>query len=271
MINVIDVGCSFIKSYLLNEEHELQQTYRLPNEESALFENIMMCFDCCGREGATSAIVISLSDSVVWEDMDGNPNWIHYDTPDCWMEGLTPYEKSGHPRNDKLRGAANQMLSLVDNVGFDNIRRILPVSAYVATLLADNPDWNGWDLTHATNSGFYDYTKEGWAKEAEAFIEAGLIDEKIYPADMLVEGNTFRRVFLGGHDSVFSNAVDIPYSSKAYVSCGTWLTVSIPYDMDQGISHSQNVRYIAAPNGQVLKQICFPRCPGKVDNCWVYR
>lgn len=260
-MNVIDVGCSYIKSYLVID-NDVVNCHKIPTRFETLKEDVMRCFEQVGRDHSQSTIVISTSDSVVVEDKDGRVGWREHDFPAHWMEGQTPYKKSGHPRYEKLKGCANQMIHEAYAISdFPLIKRILPVSAYVATLLADNPDWNGWDITHATNSGFWDYDKAGWADEAKPFIDAGVIDAKVYPCDTLVEGNTFRRVFLGGHDSVFTNAVDTPYSTKPYISCGTWTTVSVPYDMERGIPDRGVARYIAAPNGSVLKQLCFPSDP----------
>ena len=263
-MNVIDVGCSFIKSYIVAGD-DVVHCERIKTNFDTMAEDTMRLFERSAKIHTQSSIVISTSDSVVGEDNSGNVKWLEHQFPRYWRGRSTSYKKSGHPQNNDLKGAANQMREIVKIAGLMKMKRILPVSTYIATLLADNPDWNGWDLTHATNSGFYDYDKAGWADEAQPFIDAGVIDAKIYPCDTLVEGNTFRRVFLGGHDSVFANAVDIPYSTKPYISCGTWTTVSAPYDMERGIPDRGNARYIAAPNGVVLKQYCFPSDPDELD------
>ena len=264
-VAIIDIGCSFVKSYLVKDD-KVFSSFRLKTSHEDLFTDAMTCFDNVKSDESESAIVISTSDCVVWESIDGEVGVVRHEHPPYWCDGLTPYNKSGHPRYDKLRGAGNQMLDTLQKPGLSRVKRILPISAYVATLIADNPEWNGWDLTHATNSGLYDYDKGGWADEAQPFIDAGVIDAKIYPCDTLVEGNTFRRVYLGGHDSVFANAIEFPYSTKPYISCGTWTTVSVEYDMEKGIPGGRGkIRYIAAPNGAILQQLCFPSDPEELD------
>ena len=261
-MNVIDIGCSFIKSYVVSDKG-VQSCFQLPVRSDHIFKDIRRCFEK-NRQDTQSTIVISTSDCVVWESkMGGNPHWLTHDIPKEWQDGLTSYKKSRHPRYDKLKGAANQMLYLGKTVGLENIKRILPLSAYIATEIADNPDWNGWDITHASNSGFWDYDRGGWADAAQPFIDAGVIDEKIYPCDTLIEGNTFRRVFLGGHDSVFANANDEPRSSKSYISCGTWTTVSVM--ADRYAPKDSDARFVAAPNGSVLEQLCFLSDPSTLQ------
>ena len=253
-MNVIDVGCSFIKSYLI-AGNQVVNFFKLPTKQETLFADIRTCFENCGAESSHATIILSTSDCVVWEDKDRNPHWIEHATPPGWEEGLTPYQRSGHPRYEALRGAANQMLYLKRTVGLENIRRILPISAYVACMLADNPDWNQWDRTHASNSGFYDYGRDGWAEEAQPFIDTGVISEEIVSSKTRVPGNTFRQIYVGGHDSMFSNAMDIPSHTRAYVSCGTWTTVSVYHD--DFIPETGKERYILAPNNALLKQLCF--------------
>ena len=63
---------------------------------------------------------------------------------------------------------------------------------------------------------------------------------------------------MGGHDTTFANAADIPYSTKPYVSCGTWTTVSVETSLRRdGFIDDGQTRYILAPNGALLKQLCF--------------
>lgn len=256
-MNIIDIGCSFIKSYLILDGRVVD-CQKMKTNADTILQDTILCFAKTGSERSQSTMIISTSDSIVWEDHKGNAHWIEHQTPKNWQDGHPTYEVSGHPCYDMLKGAANQMLYVQRIVGLKNIKRILPLSAYIATMIADNPDWNGWDITHASNSGFYDYQRGRWAKEADPFIDAGVIDETIYSCDHRVEGNTFRRIYLGGHDSVFANANDGGIHTKPYTSCGTWTTHSVPVYPIEDFREDKGFRYVKAPNGIVLKQMCYP-------------
>ena len=265
-MNIIDIGCSHIKSYLLIDDRVVNFC-KLPSTFEKFERDSLVCFYHAGQMHSQTTMVISTSDSIVWEDKNGKVRWHHHQYPSVWKRGLTPYGISGHPRYNRLKGAGNQMMTLKNSL--NNVKRILPVSAYIASVIADNPMWNGWDYTHASNSGLYDYTTSSWAAEAEPFIDAGVIDEKIYRSDHKIEnGSGMRTVLLGGHDSVFANANDNPYSTRTYVSCGTWITVSVETDPDLIPARGRD-RYVIAPNGTVLRQICFPSDPATVENAAV--
>ena len=256
-VNVIDIGCSFTKVYSV-EDGKILGHCKLPTVPHRIVSHALSAHGEIRKKfGGDAVIVISTSDSVVVEYKSKEHQWFLHDVPKKWQEGLTPYKKSGHPRNEALRGAANQMLWLLKNERMFNMNRILPVSTYIAALIADDSSWHCWDITHATNSGFYDYDKGGWADEAQPFIEAGLIGKDILPSSGGWDINSENySVFLGGHDSTFAVANDIPYSTHPYVSCGTWTTVSVESTPDL-IEDKGESRFIAAPNGTVLQQLCF--------------
>lgn len=49
--------------------------------------------------------------------------------------------------------------------------------------------------------------------------------------------------------------MDIPYSSKPYLSCGTWITASVEsYFHKRG--ENSPTRFVIAPNGSTLEQLC---------------
>ena len=269
-MNVIDVGCSNIRSYLIQDGEVVSLDKCATQPNSVINDTLHLFRKQLGQSQAT--FVISTSDSIAWEDKDGNVQWIEHSVPDAWMNGLTPYAISGHPKYTLLRGAANQMLSLVENVGLGNIRRILPLSAMIAAQIAGDREWNVWDYTHASNSGFYNHAKGKWADEAKPFIDAGVIGERILsPVALIPADPSLRRVYLGGHDSVFTAATDIPYSTKPYISFGTWTTVSVPTIVKKSEGGQIDTktwttdRYILAANGIVMRQQCFPSLPSEHD------
>ena len=256
MLAVLDVGNSFAKVYLMdgNDVKDFKKkevhVYNMLEVSLDLFDEF--------RGDCSHVIVLSMSDSVVYEDKKGNRRWMPALIDIGWQKGLPDYSVSGHPHFESLKGAANQMLWLQKEVGLENIKRIVPVSTYLASKIA-GLDWQSWDITHASNSGFYDYRQGQWAAEAYPFIEAGVIGEKIMPCYEWVSVGT-PWVMLGGHDSTFINAMDTPYSTKPYISCGTWLTVSVQTSVRSrgfDVKADGESRFIAAPNGAVLEQLCF--------------
>ena len=80
-MNVIDVGCSFIKSYVVQNDHVVNFE-RIPTNFDTLKEDTMRLFDRSARDHTQSSIVISTSDSVVWEDNNGNATGLNTNSLD---------------------------------------------------------------------------------------------------------------------------------------------------------------------------------------------
>ena len=188
------------------------------------------------------------------------------------QQGVPDYQVAGKPSNSELIGIAHQLMYLKNVIGLHAIKRILPPSTMFAVQLTGNREWKKWDITHAGNSGMWDYERACWTKEMYPFIEAGVIDEKVAACNEIIWSERGSYEFLvGGHDSVFANANDIPYSSKPYISCGTWITGSVEsyfYKRDRNSA----TRFVIAPNGTTLEQLCFrvERVGMDVSLKWVY-
>ena len=204
----------------------------------------------------STIMIISFSDAVFYEKTDGSFHQLDYihsvpEHPEC-----PPYQITGKPTNSTLNSIANYLLHLRDTVGLQNIKRILPPSAFITAQLAGNQDWKTWDITHASNSGMWDYEKGKWHAAMLPFFEAGVIAEKVVPCNTVVsEFPSGVKYLLGGHDSTFVNANDVPYSTKPYLSLGTWTTASTESEFRK-LDRCHPSRFVIAPNGTILHQLC---------------
>lgn len=259
---IIDVGCSNLKMAIYAGDR-LCEWWEHPTPKAAT--DILSCVSSLYRDirdnlnyHLSEMIVISYSDSVFYQAEDGTIESVPvFGIP--MQAGLPPYEVSGKPRNSELKGAANALLYLKNEVGLDKIERILPPSTFIAAYLAGNAKWRKWDITHASNSGMWDYERGCWCKEMSPFIEAGVVDEEVVASnDLLWQERlpTALRILVGGMDSVFANANDVPYSSKPYLSLGTWVTASVEAYFSKRDNMSPT-RFVIAPNGTVVEQLCF--------------
>ena len=273
-VQVFDIGNSHLKSEaweIDGESGKLVHDNHVPTPKDVRdsFEHIRTEYNHVEKD---AVIVLSMSDSIVYESPSGYPVWLpsHEPThPYARREQLPPYRETGKPHGEVLQGVFNQLLMvkpLLLNKGFSKTR-ILPFSTFIAASLAGDKSWRKWDLTHASNSGVFSYQlpssdarfpNSGWHPCIEDILEQGWIDREIVRSDHVlpaeVEGTP---ILVGGHDTTFANANHGIYSTKPYISCGTWLTVSVessvrPNWVDDG------ARYVAAPNGAILKQLCFP-------------
>ena len=254
---VIDVGCSYTKAYVFAEScGRIEPIWRgkcetgetadaVLNSISALISGFMDC---------EKTIVISYGDAVWYENRQGTYVKMPVEQA-SFVKSLPAYEVSGKPRQKALKGIGNQLLTLAAERDISQIRRILPCSAMVASLFADNPNWKTWDWVHASNSGLYSIRDGCWLPEMRPFIEAGLIDEQVVsPATVIPSCRN--EVLLGGMDTVFAVGNDIPYSTSPYLSCGTWVTASVESDIST-LKPGSSTRFVLAPNGTTLKQLCF--------------
>ena len=255
---IIDVGCSNLKMGIYDNE-QLTQWYKngtptdIKDAIGALddkFQEVMSQYN------PHNMMVISYSDSIIYETKDDKVATIPWDTDIPRRADIPDYHVSGKPLNSQLVSMAQQLMHLKDSVGLENIKRILPPSAYFASMLTGNKAWKKWDITHATNSGMWDYDRGAWAKEMSPFLEAGVIDHKVAACNEFLWAEDSFFCFAGGMDTVFVNGMDTPYSSKPYLSCGTWITASVESYFEH-LDHRSAVRFVSGPNGTVLKQLCF--------------
>ena len=271
LIMVIDIGNSNLKIHIWRMGRSPSLIYDHVTPTSPRFaDNLEVIDNAFKNREADGYIVLSMSDSIIYETATGEPIRLQHNEPShpYFRGDLPSYVECGLPRANPLGGMLNQV-SMVKHLlrsehGFrKNPKRILPVSTYVATHLAKHLEFNQWDITHATNSGFFNsqrvnptddrFPLAGWHKCVDDIIEDELLNPSILPSHHRI-GN---KVFIGGHDSTFANAMDVPYGTKPYISCGTWLTVS----RETAVSRNwkdDGTRNIAAPNGAMLNQLCVP-------------
>lgn len=258
---IIDIGNSFTKFYVY-QDGSLESEYLSPtpkDKDYDMIESLLVAYRCTSKKYDIDRVLpMSYSDAVWYEDKHlGTAHHLSamFGTPQ--VDALPPYKLTGQPMGTELRGIAGQLFYLKNEVGLENIKRILPASTFLAARLSGQTDWNTWDITHASNTGMWDYGRGTWVQEMAPFLEAGVIDERVVKPDAWMTD----KWLVGGHDSVFASANELPYSTKPYLSLGTWITASMQYlpcrdEQDDG------TRWVVAPNGAILKQICFPSDDG---------
>lgn len=253
---VIDVGCSRLKMYLFDGEELLSSgSKRTPEGPAGILSSVFN-----GMEGIgdySNIMVISYGDSVWYETKSGEIKDVPVFNEIPIYPALPDYQVSGKPINSELKGMANALYYLRDAVGLEDIVRILPPSTFIASKISMNDVWNKWDITHASNSGMWDYNRAAWCVEMSDFLEAGVIShEVVKPDTVLWSERDGYQVFTGGMDSLFFNANDIVYSTKPYLSLGTWVTASFESYFRKRDRRSPT-RFVIAPNGTILEQLCF--------------
>ena len=269
---IIDLGCSNLK-FILYKGGDFDHFLQVPTPQTV--EDILHAISQRLQDGyyyidegefrratpVSTIMIISFSDAVFYDTDDG---MFHQLLPldDIRQHPELPsYQETGNPTNSQLPGIGNQLLHIRDTVGLKNIRKILPPSLFIAAHLTGNTEWKRWDITHASNSGMWDYTRGKWHQAMETFFEAGIIDEEVVkPSEVLWHaretGYPEIKFLCGGHDTVFANALDIPYSTKPYISCGTWVTASAESEFRK-LDPRHSSRFVIAPNGTTLHQLCF--------------
>ena len=263
---IIDVGCSKLR-VAVYEGDRLCKWLERPTSKTVT--ELLQCLTFLYADiqahvdyHFSQMMVISYSDSVFYETTEGIIEDVPVFTEIPLQEGLPPYQIAGKPRNSELKGAGNALLYLKNEVGLGNIKRILPPSTFIASHLTGVNNWRKWDTTHASNSGMWNYETASWCDEMQPFIEAGVIDAEVVSPRAVIsqECNPDRhdvyRVFVGGMDSVFANANDVPYNSKPYLSLGTWITASVESYFRKRDERSPT-RFVIAPNGTIVEQLCF--------------
>ena len=255
---IIDVGCSFTKLALYDKGITLLFKRTIETSESPyiLLEDIEHELNMIKAiRSVDIAMVISYSDSIFYEYQDGKIGRIPPTEKLTEIQDKPPYEISGKPENTVLQGMATQLLTLAKSHQIKTIKRILPPSTFIAAKLSGNETWNHWDITHASNSGMFDYKIAAWSKWMQPIIGDGVINRKIKRCGDTLNTSEIKWL-VGGHDSVFIIANHPYYSTRPYLSLGTWITASIESWFKP--VPKQSVRYVIAPNNTILAQICYP-------------
>ena len=269
---IIDLGCSNLK-FILYKGGNFDHFFQVPTPQTvegilhAIFQRLQGGYYYI-NEGefrratpVNTIMIISFSDAVFYDTDDGALHQLLPLDDIRQHPELPPYQETGKPRNSQLVGIGNQLLHIRDTVGLENVRKILPPSLFVAAHLTGNTEWKRWDITHASNSGMWDYKHARWHQAMQPFFEAGVIDEEVVkPSEVLWHSHEIGypeiKFLCGGHDTVFANANDVPYSTKPYVSLGTWVTASAESEFRKLDSRHPS-RFVIAPNGTTLHQLCF--------------
>ena len=258
-IQVIDVGNSYLKNHIWDvaDGRDSKLMHGVANETSRdMQENLEIVRNYYDKSEKEGVIILSMGDSVVYETKNGEIEWLPYDTqPHDYAHNIDmpPFVTSGLSQRGELKGSFYQLMMLRTR---PSIHRILPMSAFIAAWLAEEKNFMQWDRTHVSNSGAYNYQTADWDDCVKDLINKGVIDKKILSPKDTLRAPDGTSILIGGHDSTFANATDIPYSTAPYISCGTWTTVSV----ESGVSRTwrnRGQRYVVAPNGTVLEQLCF--------------
>lgn len=261
---VIDIGCSQVKEIWFNE-NVMAVPKRLPTQLHTMSDIDVLVEKLQETADDATTIVTSYSDSVIVEMKDGELRHVFPKPTNTLVfpVDLPRYQESGKPRNSELAGIGLSLINYQRQYGLDPIHRILPVSTYIAARLAADKEWNTWDITHASNSGMWDYTTGQWHARMEDFIDRAIINAEVVKPNREVGNN----ILIGGHDQVFANANDTPYSSKPYLSVGTWVTASVEAHLAPK-DNASPARFVVAPNGTILEQLCINVSAKGHDACY---
>ena len=258
---ILDIGCSKTKFNFYEYDRRIDgmemvlDTPFLPDKE--MITDLKQSFaDWVAPKKPDLILPISYSDSIWYLTKDNEIDTIPVHADIEKQKVVPPYFVSGKPKNSELLSMAHQLMYLKNRVGLDNIKTILPTSTFVAAQLTGQEHWNTWDITHASNSGMWDYKNAQWAPHMKPFIEAGLINHNVVYPGTTLHAQPNQKWLVGGHDSVFAVANETPYSTKPYLSFGTWITASVEGWFKKRNKNSQT-RFVIAPNGTILEQLCF--------------
>ena len=258
-IMVIDVGNTHLKCDIWHVADGIDNKLLYSNHNRTsrhMPDNLELIRTYYNHNEKDAVIILSMGDSVVYETVPGKIEWLPYDTQTheyAHNIDLPPFAESGVPRGQDLQGSFQQIMMLRLR---PDVKRILPMSAFIAAWLAEYHDFANWDITQASNSGLYNYQTGKWQDCIGEFLRKGIIGEKIDKSNRMLIDPYGIPIFIGGHDSTFANATDLPYSTKPYVSCGTWTTVSVENKLSRNW-RDRGQRYVIAPNGTILEQLCF--------------
>lgn len=255
---VLDVGCTNLKGLVIRASKVMEHwVVPVPKDTSELLNACISMYANVTNDGyaINRHIVLSHSDGIIYETQDGTPHRLAPNFNIPFQDDLPSALLTGKPLQPDLKGIGNQLLWLRNQV--ISPRRVLPVSTYLAAFLSGNKDWIHWDITHASNSGVYDQHQMAWHPIVADFIEMGAIADEILPPNSPIPNSYGMNMCVGGHDTLFAVSKNV----TPYVSCGTWVTASVPVEEDTPVLADAEAppytRYLRAPDGSLLRQICF--------------
>ena len=249
---ILDIGCSNTKCFAYQGDADrvsLIEWKQFRTQLNSIEDIVRGCehiIDAFVKIDKPDCILTtSFSDSVVAADNRGDIK-LHAPSDICVSEWeLPPYLETGYSK--VFSGLFLRLHDLKNN---RTLLRALPVSAFISSVLCFNTEWETWDWTHASNTGAWQQAHQEWIPSEFSNLFSS---ETVSPAKIIGEREDIP-VMLGGHDQMFITANTI----RAYVSTGTWTTVSVPqYIFLPDESERDKVRWLRDPSQTLHKQVCF--------------
>ena len=249
----LDIGNSHLKWFVYDVLHESQLRLLGSGQEQTplLIESIVgMCkeFIVRMRKFSPDALMVTSHGNAV---VVGDPDdlMLHQSLDSCKgvKPRVLPYADTGF---SKFFPGIGTRLAFLASQGHE-IHRPLPLSGYVASALVENQHWQGWDWTHASNSGNWHQVQQTWhwpdeLGKIECFTCSPTTRLGLYE-DM--------QIFLGGHEISFISAIE----QCAFITTGTYTIVSVPKSKFCPVEDEQDrVRWIRDASGELHKQMCLP-------------
>lgn len=262
-ILVLDIGTSYMKAMLFRDGLQIE-SWRDQTPQGDIDKIVDLALDFQSKATAAGyeingTIVTSLSDCIVIEYGDGS-RYMYWSNQDTMTDdGIPPYEISGKPKQPGLYGMAHQLAWTIKSRDLDDVHRILPVSTYVAAVIGGDPNWNSWEVTHASNSGMFNMTSRGdWSSHMSPLLKANCICTAIEMPSAIVGRKDYMPVIIGGHDTTFTyDDWDEPY-----ITVGTWVTigkVQDDFDPHRFVQDSHDIihiRWLMDTHERIHSQLC---------------
>lgn len=255
-ILILDIGCSFTKGYLFDEQLSLLQDFKVSTNirsASKLMDCVHQVLSHFEGSGYDAIFPLSFSESIVYNGCVYSPTY-----------NLNPisedyYEKTGTPTNIK-RDIGTVFQTLLTFNYYDE-GLALPVSTYVASQLCGEKV-DTWEMTHAGNSGLFDLRQRKWAIEVFENYKADYlsVSNKLPFSEKLMSPSTIigttaegAVVFAGGHDH---SCISV-FHPKPTIIAGTWVVVSYPEIefLPRAVEKLSGVRWTITANGGFHKQV----------------
>ena len=251
----VDIGCSNQKHYLIRGG-EVAEKEIVETTEGNIYEIIAQVNKFQNKVVAegyyiNNAIVTSLSDGVVYELNNGDLFTLWYNDKLPHYGGVTCNTISGKPPQDELHGIGNQLKHIQHKHSLDKVKRILPISTFIAAYLAGHKEWNTWDYTHASNSGMFNMHTLNWDSCMLPFIAENCINGTLYSPRHYIKKDMID-MHMGGHDTTF-----LYYNTPdGYITTGTWITAGKVQEKYKWERSNLPIRWLLDASGRYHKQLC---------------
>ena len=254
---ILDIGCSNTKCFAYQGDADrvsLIEWKQFRTQLNSIEEIVKDCEHIIDAfveiDKPDCILTTSFSDSVVAVNYTGGIK-LHAPSDTCVSEReLPPYLETGYSK--VFSGLFPRLHDLKNERSgrFNTMLRALPVSAFISSVLCFNTEWKTWDWTHASNTGAWKQARQEWIPSEFGDL---IPWETVSPAKIIGEREDIP-VMLGGHDQMFITT----NTTRAYVSTGTWTTVSVPqYIFLPDESERDKVRWLRDPSQTLHKQVCF--------------